>query len=343
MNRFIALLLSLLLFSAVCMSQAGKGVYQVLDMQMDSRSISLGGTNVSLFDGDLNLAINNPSLLSDKSHNVLSLNYANYLADINFGLVGYGRSWGENNFAIMINYLDFGKFQAYDELDVYQGEFTAKDMVFNILYSRQFGKYFSVGTTLKGIYSAYERYSSIGMALDFGVNFHDEENLLDLGLTVRNLGFQFSGYYSIEGTQYRDAIPINILLGISQKLQNAPLRFSLTLHNLQCFNLHYERTAATDREYKKEYSIKWYDMMFRHAIFGVELLPSDNFYLAASFNYRRMAEMTIPAFRSLAGFSFGAGLKVKDFRVGFALAQLQAGNLTYHFTVASDLKSFGVK
>lgn len=310
---------------------------------MDSRSISLGGANVSLFDGDLNLAINNPSLLSNKSHNVLTLNYANYLADINFGMVGYGRSWGENNFAVMVNYLDFGKFKAYDELDIYQGDFTAKDMVLNVLWSRPFGKYFSVGSTVKVIYSAYERYSSTGVALDFGAGYHNEDNLLDIGLSVRNLGFQLHGYYSIEGVQHRQAIPLNILLGISKKLQNAPLRISLTLHNLQRFNLHYERTSATEREYKQEYNIRWYDMMFRHAIFAVELLPSDNFHLTASYNYRRMAEMTIPAFRSLAGFSFGAGLKVKNFRVGFALAQLQTGNLTYHFTVSSDLKSFGVK
>ena len=84
-------------------------------------------------------------------------------------------------------------------------------------------------------------------------------------------------------------------------------------------------------------------MMFRHAIFSIEILPSDNFYLSAAFNYRRRAEMNIPTFRSIAGFSLGAGVRVKDFRVSMALAQFQSGNPTLHFTVSTDLKGFGVK
>ncbi|MDO4726141.1 MAG: type IX secretion system protein PorQ [Porphyromonadaceae bacterium] len=342
MKKLIILLVVVLL-SAVCWSQAGKGVYQVLDLPMDARSIGLGGTNVSLFDGDLNLALNNPALLSNKSHNMFTLNYARYLAGINFGSVGYGRTLGENNFALAVNYLDFGKFQEYNELDIYQGEFTAKDMVLNILYSRQFGKYFSVGAMAKVIYSAYERYSSAGMAIDFGANYHDENNLFDMGLTVKNMGFQFNGYHSIEGSNHREPIPVNILFGVSKKLKQAPLKFSFTLHNLQRFNLNYERTSATDKEYKQVYEIKWYDMMFRHAIVGVEIVPSNNFYLSVAYNYRRNAEMNIPSFRSIAGFSFGAGIKVKDFRVAFALAQFQSGNLTTHFTISTDLKGFGVK
>ena len=198
--------LSVLIALATCLyasAQAGKGVYQILDLPMDARSIGLGGTNVSLFDGDLNLATNNPALLSDKAHNMLTLNYAKYIAGINYGSAAYGRTWGENNFALAVNYIDFGTFGQYNELDVYQGTFTAKDMVLGLLYSRQFGKYFSVGATLKTIYSAYERYSSMGMAVDFGANYHDEDNMLDLGLTVRNIGFQFDGYYSIDGTNHR--------------------------------------------------------------------------------------------------------------------------------------------
>ena len=153
--------LSVLIALATCLyasAQAGKGVYQILNMPMDARSIGLGGTNVSLFDGDLNLATNNPALLSDKAHNMLTLNYAKYIAGINYGSTAYGRTWGENNFALAVNYIDFGTFGQYNELDVYQGTFTAKDMVLGLLYSRQFGKYFSVGATLKTIYSAYERY-----------------------------------------------------------------------------------------------------------------------------------------------------------------------------------------
>lgn len=339
----ILLTITILAVGLHSFAQAGRGVYQILNLNMDARSIGLGGTNVSLADGDLNLALNNPALLTEKAHNTITLNYAKYLAGINYGSAAYGRTWQENNFAVAVNYLDFGVFGQYDELDVYHGNFTAKDMVLSVVYSRQFGKYFSVGSTLKGIYSAYERYSSSGLAIDFGASYHNEETLLDLGLTVKNIGFQFDGYHSIDGTNHREAIPVNILLGVSKQLKNAPLRFSFTLHNLQRFNLNYERTSAADKEYKQTAEVKWYNMMFRHAIVGVEILPSKNFYLSAAFNYRRRAEMSIPTFRSMAGFSFGAGLRVKDFSVAFALAQFQSGNPTYHFTISTDLKGFGVK
>ena len=110
--------LSVLIALATCLyasAQAGKGVYQILDLPMDARSIGLGGTNVSLFDGDLNLATNNPALLSDKAHNMLTLNYAKYIAGINYGSAAYGRTWGENNFALAVNYIDFGTFGQYNE------------------------------------------------------------------------------------------------------------------------------------------------------------------------------------------------------------------------------------
>ena len=339
----LTIILLTLYLPVECFSQAGKGIFQVLDLPMDARSISFGGTNVSLFDGDLNLALNNPALLSDKSHNLLTLNYSNYLANTGFGSVGYSRTFGKNNFAVAVNYIDFGKFKEYDAQDVYRGDFTAKDIALSILYSRQFGKFFSVGAAMKPVFSAYERYSSFGLAFDFGANYHNDSLLLDLGLAVKNIGFQFNGYYSMDGYQHREAIPINILFGISKKLKKAPLRFTLTLHNLQQFNLNYERTSVTDKEYNKVYGIKWYDMMFRHVIFGVEILPTKNLYFSAAFNYRRRAEMNIPAFRTIAGFSFGAGLKIKMFRVGFSLAQFQSGNLTYHVTLSTDMKGFGVK
>ncbi len=324
--------------------QAGKSVYMVLNMPMDSRSIGLGGNNVSLSTSDINLAINNPALLSNKCHNIISLNYANYLADINFGSVAYGRSIGENNIGIAVNYLDYGIFRGYDSHDNYQGNFTAKDIVLNILYSRPFGKYFSVGGNLKTVYSAYERYSSAGLAIDIGASFHHSEYMLDMGLTVRNIGFQFYGYQSVEGNSRREPLPLDVVFGISKRLSKAPLSFSLTLHNLQQPNLYYEHdNNSSSQLIDNNKPIKWYDMMFRHAIFATEILPSKNFFISVGFNYRRKAEMNTPQFRSMAGFSLGTGIKVKGFRVGVAMAQMQSGNPTYHFSLSSDIGWFGVK
>ncbi len=313
----------------------------MLNLPMDAHSIGLGGTNVAITDGGINLALNNTALLSDKSHNMLTLNYANYLADINLGTIGYSRSWGKNNFGVAICYMDFGKFQGYNQYDIYQNDFTAKDIVINLLYSRPFGKYFSVGGNLKNIYSAYEKYTSSGMAIDFGASYHNETLMLDMGISIKNIGFQYYGYQSFEGDNRYEPLPLNIIYGISKQLKNAPIRISITLHNLNRFNLNYQTKDLYNKLNPDK--IKWHDMMLRHTIFATEILPHKNFFVSIAFNYRHRAEMTIPAFRSLAGFSLGTGLNIKGFSIKIAMAQLQQGNPTYHFSLSSALGRFGIK
>jgi hypothetical protein len=217
------------------------------------------------------------------------------------------------------------------------GTFTAKDINLNLMYARSLPKGFTIGATMKPIYSAYERYSSTGLAFDLGAHYHNDSLGIDLGLTAKNLGFQFNAYGEV-----REKLPVNLLFGFSVKFKHAPIRLSLTLHNLQRWNLDYERSSLIDLEYNSQNNVKWYDMLLRHAIISAEILPHKNFFFSAAFNCRRRAEMNIPDLKSIAGFSFGAGLKIYKFRAGFALTQFQVGNLTYHFTFSTNLSEFGI-
>jgi len=339
MKRKFAIFLAIICSVAV-FSQAGRGVYQTLNLPMDARTIGLGGTNVSVFDGDLNLAFNNPALLSPLSHNMLTLNFAVYLADINVGSVGYSRSFGknkENTWAVGVNYFDYGKFLGRNEYDQDIGNFTAKDINLNLMYARTLPKGFTVGGILKPIFSSYERYSSAGIALDLGAHYHNDSLGLSVGLALKNIGFQFNPYDEV-----REKLPFNILFGISGKFKRAPIRLSLTLHNLQHWNLGYERSSSVDLEYNKPNNVKWYDMLFRHAIINAEIMPHKNFFLSAAFNWRRCAEMQIDGLKSMAGLSFGAGLKIYKFRAGFSITGWSKGTLTYHTTLSMNLSEFGV-
>jgi hypothetical protein len=125
-------------------------------------------------------------------------------------------------------------------------------------------------------------------------------------------------------------------MGASWKLNHAPLRFSLTLHNLQRWNFPY----LSDNQQNKEPN--FFDKAFRHAIIGVEFLPSKNFYVAAAYNHRRAAELSSEGFKSMAGFSFGAGVKISGFQVGFGMANYLKGHSLYHFTLTTSLESFGL-
>lgn len=334
-------------FTTSLWAQAGKGVYEFLNLPISSRIAAMGGSNISLQENDLSFAFLNPSLLSEETHNMLSLNYASYYSDIMFGSAMYGRNYRNHYFAAGIHYVDYGKFDYATETgELVGGRFTAKDFAMNLVYAYNINPHFTVGATLKPIYSAYERYASFGLAMDIGAHFQSASKETQVGIVFRNMGAQLKGYYDEEdGRQHREPLPFDIQLGFSQKFRHAPIRVSVTLHNLQRWDLSYRltnqpstsniTTGGSTRE-----GIPWYDMMFRHAIFAVDFVPTNNFYVALSYNHRRMSEMAISSFRSLAGFSAGAGVRIYKFHVGFGLSQLQLGQFAYQFSISTSLDKF---
>jgi len=339
--------LSFILFVMSCIlafSQAGTGIYQFLDLPVSSRLAALGGTNVSLRDDDINFSFQNPSLLTAETHNVIGLNMANYLADIKFGSAVYGRTFGCDNYlAFGIQYVDYGTFRGFNEFNDSTVNFTAKDYAISLMYARPLTDKISLGATLKPVYSVYERYSSFGLAMDLGVNYNNQDKLFSAGLVFKNIGTQFKGYYSDENGQHLEPLPFNIQLGLSKKFLHAPLRISFTLNNLQKWDLSYNSTNQPNETLNTTTTIKkigFVDMAFRHAIIAVEFVPTKNFYLAAAYNHRREIEMSMPGFKSSAGFSFGGGIKIYKFHVGFGMTQFQVGNYSYQFSLSTALNEF---
>lgn len=326
-------------------AQAGRDVFAFLNLPTGARQAAFGGSNISICDGDLNFAFANPALLSERSHNFLGLNYTNQFNDVNIGSAIYGRNFGKSNFtAYGVHYVDYGKFLGTTETDDFTGYFTAKDMAFSGMYTRRLSPGWTVGATFKMIWSIYERYHSVGCAFDLGISYHNEKALFSAGLVVRNLGFQFKGYYSLDGKQHHETLPIDLQIGISQKLPKAPLRFSLTLHNMQTWNLDYGRNLDIDDPMAgKTRAARGADMFFRHTIWAVEILPMKNMYIVASYNHRRHREMAVKGRKSVAGFAFGAGLKVYKFNIGFSVVPFQTGSLGYNVTFSTNLSDFGVK
>ncbi len=333
-TRYINLL-TLLLFSISAYSQAGSSVFNFLNLPYSARHNAHGGENVSLgYDGDISFALNNPALLSSSTHNSLSMSYAFYGASMNFAGVAYGHNWGDNYGGIAVHYLDYGKFAYSDEYGTLSGTtFSARDFLVDIMYARQLGPMFRVGAALKPVYSAYEAYHSFALGADVGGYFVLPDSTLQVGLTLQNIGWQLKGFYSDESGQKLETMPLNLQLGLSYKLPHAPLRFSLTIHNMQRWNLDY---GTSENE-----SVRWYDMLFRHTVWAIDIIPKkDIFWLTLSYNHRRRMEMQLKDQRSLAGFALGAGLHIKSVRVGFAFSQYTRGNFTYQATLALDINEY---
>ena len=235
---------------------AGSSVFHFLQLPASSRLNALGGENVAIADDDISMAFINPALLTAHTDKVLQLNYAYYLAGTMFGSAMYGHNYKDNYFGAAIHYLDYGKMAYADEFgNLLGGTFTAKDICINMMYARQLGPLFRVGVTLKPIVSVYESYSSFALGSDVGGHFQTADSTLQIGLTLRNIGWQLKAFYEEELGQHTEMLPLNLELGLSYRLSHAPLRFSLTMHNLQRWDI------APIEE-----NVKWYDMLFRHTI-----------------------------------------------------------------------------
>ena len=310
---------------------SGSSVFHFLSLPASSRLNALGGENVAIADDDISMAFINPALLTANTDKVLQLNYAYYLAGTMFGSAMYGHNYQDNYFGAAIHYLDYGQMQYADEFGNLLGTtFTAKDICLNLMYARQLGPMFRVGATIKPIFSVYEAYTSFALGADVGGHFQTADSTFQMGLALRNIGWQLKSFYEDDFGQHTEMLPLNLELGLAYRLAHAPLRFSLTIHNLQRWDI----APASE-------NVKWYDMLFRHTIWAVDILPkSEKFYLTLSYNHRRQAEMNITDIKSLAGFALGAGVKIHKFRLGFALSQYTKSNFTYQVSLSTDINSF---
>ena len=310
---------------------AGSSVFHFLDLPVSSRLSALGGENVSIADGDISMAFVNPALLTAHTDKVLQLNYAYYLAGTMFGSAMYGHNYQDNYFAAGVHYLDYGRMPHTDENGtVFPWTFTAKDICVNLMYARQLGSQFRVGVALKPILSVYESYTSFALGADVGGYFQTADTAFQMGLALRNIGWQLKTFYEDDFGQHTEMLPLNLELGLSYRLAHAPVRLSLTMHNLQRWDI-----APMETE------VKWYDMLFRHTIWAVDIVPkSERFYLTVSYNHRRQAEMNLTSIKSLAGLSLGAGVKIYKFRLGFAISQYTKSNFTYQVSLSTDINSF---
>lgn len=333
-RRYIYILLVLLVTILPVSAQikgAGSSVFHFLNLPASARLNALGGENVSISDDDISMAFMNPALLTAHTDKVLQLNYAYYLAGTMFGSVMYGHNYKENYFAAGIHYLDYGQMAYADEFGNLLGTtFTAKDICVNLMYARQLGPQFRVGATLKPIFSVYEQYNSFALGADIGGHFQTEDSTFQMGLALRNIGWQLKSFYEEDYGQHTEMLPLNLELGLNYRLAHAPLRFSLTIHNMQHWNI----APAGEK-------VKWFDMLFRHTIWAVDIVPkSEKFYLTVSYNHRRQAEMNITNVRSMAGLGLGLGMKIYKFRLGFAMSQYTKSNFTYQVSLSTDINSF---
>lgn len=327
----------------------GNNTYDFLTITNSARVASLGGQQVSIADNDLNMVFHNPSLLTPEMDKHLVLNYINYFAGTNFGYVGYAIQPEKSNYTLAagIHYLNYGSFTRADESGNIIGTFDAADYALNLYGSVPLiDSILRIGVNVKPVYSDYESYTSLGLALDAGITYSNSEKLFTAALVIKNAGAQITRYSSSSGYE---ALPFEIQLGITKQLQHAPFRFSVLGQQLQKPNLYYESeedeenntNASTGDEDEIDNLTLFAENFMRHIILGIEFIPSKNFYINLGYNYKRRQELRVDNDPGMVGFSYGFGLKVKRFHISYGRSRYHYSGASNHFSVTTNISEWG--
>ena len=324
-----------LLFCTVSFSQiGGKSVYQFLNLVTSPRQAALGGKVLTIYDEDVNQAFFNPASINPEMDNRLSVNYGNYFGEVTYGTAAYAYTYDRHvqTFHVGVNYVNYGNFDGYDEIGQPTSNFTGSDIAlsFGYGYNVPFTSIY-LGANGKLISSTLESYNSIGAAIDLGALYIDEANDINWALAIRNVGTQITTY---AGTH--EKLPLEILLGISQEVENVPIRWHLTLENMQQWKIAFSNpnraVGSIDGEATPE-KVSFLNNAFRHVILGIELFPTKGFNVRLGYNFRRAAELKILEQRSFSGISVGIGLKMGKLKFNYSYSR---------YTLAANTSLFGL-
>lgn len=319
----------------------GSKSFAFLQLPSSAKITSLGGYNAVVSDNDLPNITQNPSLLNHRMDNMWSLNVCNYFQDIQYGYIATAFKVQEvGMFGIGLNYINYGNFVMRDDIGNEQGSFKANENTFNLSFARPY-KQFNYGANVKFLFSTLESYRSTGIALDLGGSYTDSASGLGLSFSLLNVGSQVKTYYG-----NNEAVPFEARFAVTKKLAHAPFRFTLTLHNLQKFDLTYDDELnssnqidlSTGLPIQKKYNIG--DKLMRHVALGTEFLLSENFNLRVGYNHQQRRELSIEEKPGTVGFSWGFGLRIKKINISYGSARYHLSGSTNMFSLALNPSDF---
>lgn len=326
--------------SQLMAQSGGNSIYSFLNLTGSAHAAGLGGNAIATYTDDLTLVYQNPALLQKEMHNHLALNFAGLKGGITFGDVAYARDFKNTGvFSGNLHFISYGDFDRRTIENEKTGEFSAGEYALSFSWSKALDSALFLGVALKGIYSDLDEATSMGVAADAGLTWHNREKQWTASLVVKNIGRQISTYYD-----ENEDLPFEIQFGISKKLPKAPFRFSLIGQQLQKWDLTYADPATAtidpltgEKEIDK---ITTLDKAMRHVILNSEIILSKGFQLRLGYNFLRRAELGFEQKRGLAGFTAGFGIRINRFHMSYARSVFNGAGGINTFSVSTNLDSF---
>jgi hypothetical protein len=323
------------LFCSISYGQiGGKSTYQFLNLVTAPRQAALGGKTITIYDNDVNQANFNPASINEEMHNNLAVNYGKYFGEVSYGAASYAYQYNRyfQTIQVGVNYVNYGEFDGYDENGLATTPFSGSEVALSFGSSLKIpNTKLYVGMSGKVISSTLENFSSLGGAADIGALYIDQANDINWAVVIRNIGTQFTTYNGL-----KEKIPLEILMGVSQELENVPVRWHLTFENLQQWNVSFANPNNAKANLDGTTTQKKNSFLgnaIRHTIFGVELFPQKSFNVRMGYNFRRSAELQTQNLRSFSGISLGFGIKLSKLKVNYSYSR---------YTLAGNTSLFGL-
>ncbi|WP_229743022.1 type IX secretion system protein PorQ [Hymenobacter qilianensis] len=337
---FAGVVLGAILVSQPAAAQiGGQQAFTFLNLPPSAKLAGLGGVNVSSRDADATMMYGNPALLNADMDNRLALGYVDYLSDIKQSTAAYvfnTKSLGR--LGVGLTYLNYGRFEQFDAAGTSLGEFSVNEYALGVSDAYTSGN-FTLAGTLKLAVSGIAGNHSLAALVDVGGIFKHPTQDFTVGLTVRNVGYQFQPYAGAD----REPMPLDVQLGASFKPEHMPVRLSLTAHHLQQLDIVYldpnQRGQLDENGVEIKPKKTLGDKIARHFVVGGELLFSKNFHLRAGYNHLQRRELRLENTSAGAGLSFGAMLRISEFQLDYTRAYYHASGAANYFTVARTLGS----
>ncbi len=340
LNEKMNLLRSILIFALLPVTHlafsqlGGSSSHQYLNIPHNAKTAALGGILVSTADENVGTIGQNPASLNSQMYHEIQFSESFYIPGVKYSSLNYAaKSNALGDYGIGIQNLSYEKMDRTDETGVGQGIFYGNETAIYLTKAHTIGNY-TIGVNAKYAQSLIERFFSFGLMTDVGVTFKHPERDLTIGMVVRNAGVQFKRYNSTNNSP----LPFQVNAGITFKPEHMPLKMTITLRDLQRFNITYLDPTPVCPDFTCDTLIvptsTLGDKVLRHLNFAGELKLSRTMAFRLGYSFMRRKELKLNRSGG-AGFSWGLRVKTRKMTIEY-------GKIFYQFAGRPDYISISM-
>ncbi len=291
-------LLPFLILLLTFTSANAQNTYDFLRLDMSARAGALAGSFVTNND-DPDVIFYNPAGLDMLEGQPVSFSFVKHLLDINLASLSYSQNFeGIGRFGAAVKYINYGSFTGADEFGNKTADFGAGEVAFIVGYANALDENFYYGVNVKYIFSSLASYTSSAVAGDIGLHYAFPAAMVDIGFAVLNMGSQITSYIDT-----KEKLPLDVVVGVSKRLENLPVRLSLDFHKLN-----EERDDFAQR--LKAFTV------------GAEFNLSKVLKLRFGYDNEKRSELKVGTTAGIAGFNAGFGAIISGYTFDYGFSSL---------------------